>query len=76
MCGVKHIKLDKDNKLNFDLWNWSYKYFSYCSIIKFIGFEQIYYVIKLNVVSSSIVFSELHIYICVSIDVLLASLNQ
>ena len=73
---IKHIKLDKDNKTNFDLWNLSYKYSSHCSIIKFIGFEPIYYVIKLDVVSSSIVFSELRIYICAFIDVLLTSLNQ
>ena len=35
----KYIKLDKDNKSNFDLWNWSYKYSNHCSFIKFIGFK-------------------------------------
>ena len=71
----KHIKLDKDNKSNFDLWNWSYKYSNHCSIIKLIGFELIYYIIKLDIVSSFIVFSELCIYIRVSTNVLLACLN-
>ena len=43
-------------------------YFSHYSIIKFIGFEPIYYIINLNVVSSFMVFSE---FVCVSINVLL-----
>ena len=40
-------------------------YFSHYSFIKFVGFELIYYVINLCVVSSSMVFSE---FICVSIE--------
>ena len=34
-------------------------YFSNYSIIKFIGFESIYYIINIGVVSSSIIFNDL-----------------
>ena len=37
------------------LQNWSHKYFSHHSIIKFVCFEPIYYVINLGVVSFSMI---------------------
>ena len=41
------------------LQNLSHKYYSHYIIIKFVGFELIYYVINFNVVSSSLIFSDL-----------------
>ena len=41
------------------LQNLSHKYYSHYIIIKFVGFELIYYVINFNIVSSSMIFSDL-----------------
>ena len=38
---------------------WCYKYYSHYSIIKFVGFDPIYYTINFDDVSSSMVFSDL-----------------
>ena len=41
------------------LQNLSHEYYSHYNIIKFVRFEQIYYTIYLDVVSSSMLFSDL-----------------
>ena len=45
------------------LQNLSYEYYSHYNIIKFVGFEPIYYTIYLDVVSSFMLFSDLVIVI-------------
>ena len=77
-CGVylclsdsnKQSISDQRNQINSHqyLQNWSRRYSSHNSNIKCVGFESIHYAINLNVILSSMIFSE---FDCVSIDVLL-----
>ena len=52
--------------------NWSHRYVSHYNTIKCVSFDSIHYVINIDVVSSSMDFSE---FDCVSIKCI-ASLNQ
>ena len=68
VCGqfrrAKHIRLNRDNKLNHDCQYVvsSYRYFSHYRVIKCVSFTPIQYAINPDVVSSSMILAKLILY--------------